>query len=187
MLKITGGKYKGFKILCPKGNEVRPTLAKTREALFNVICSRFDLSEYSAIDLFAGSGALGFEAISRGADNVTFIETNKLHCEYLKKNVKKLQVLDQCEVHCTDAIRWLGTLTSAEKPMLFLLDPPYDTPLLEKSLDIITEQIANLPGSLLMLELPKNKEIAYPDKFKVFQQKKFGKTKLDFIQIVEDD
>ena len=183
MIRISGGELKGVKIDTAKGMEVRPTLAKTREAIFNVLASRFDLEMFEAVDLFAGSRALGFEAVSHGAPKALFIENNKKHVSILKKMIHQLSLDDRCQVVYMDALLWMQKSIGLKGQKLFLVDPPYNANLYQKVVDIIDSQRENLDNSILVLEVPKQFDIVYPSNFSLIQKKTYGKTRIDFIEI----
>ena len=84
-MRITGGSFGGRNLLVPKSDEIRPTQDRVREALFNII--QFEVPGCDFLDLFAGSGAVGIEALSRGAASVTFVEQNRRHVAVLEKNL----------------------------------------------------------------------------------------------------
>ncbi len=183
MLRITGGNFKGRKLLSPKGKGTRPTLEKTREAIFNILNSRYELSNYSSYDLFAGSGALGFEAFSRGSNDVIFLDNNKQNCHFITQNIKQLALKKHCSVLFRDAVGWMKSYDWKKTPALFLLDPPYNTDLAQQIIDLLKLRRDILTGSLIVIETDKNHQLSYPPEFVIFQQKVYGKTRLDFIEI----
>ena len=169
--------------MTPESRNVRPTLEKTREALYNVLMSRFDITAYEGYDFFAGSGALGFEGISRGMPSVVFNESDSDICSFIKKNIENLEIERRCKVICRDAIQWAHKRQWSIAPKLFLLDPPYNTDLPQKMIDILASRKEFLAGSLIVVETEKKSVIIYPSEFVVFQQKNYGKTRMDFIEI----
>jgi len=183
LLRIISGKLKGRKLRTLKGQSTRPTLEKTRETIFNILQSRLDLTRYEAYDLFAGSGALGFEAFSRGADQVTFIENNRASYTLLKSNIDSLSLSNHCSTTFIDAIRWIKSANWTGKSKLFLLDPPYQSDLLQSVINELGRSPDIPENSAIVLETEKQKEISYPDHFQLFRQKMFGKTRIDFIEI----
>ncbi len=184
MLNITGGKFKGIRLSTPKGNDFRPTLGKTKEALFNVITSRYELTDYDCYDLFAGSGALGLEAISRGAKRTIFVENSKPHVEFIKQNIRKLSLEDRTIVYKDNAIHWLSRISWDYPLNLFLIDPPYQTDLAQEVLDELGKAAAFLQESLVVVESSKKKTLIAPECLALFQQKAYGSTKLEFFQIL---
>jgi len=130
-VRITGGAFKGRSLSCPKGRVVRPTTDKVRQALFNILASNYvsDWKEVTVLDLFAGTGALGLEAISRGARHCTFIEHNKRVLSHLKKNLQIVPVNSgSIRLLGLDVYSFLERPANPEEQMPFTLvlaDPPY--------------------------------------------------------------
>jgi 16S rRNA (guanine966-N2)-methyltransferase len=124
-MRIISGKFRGRKIIAPKGDTTRPTGDRTRETLFNMLASRLGSFEgLSVADLFAGSGALGIEALSRGAANCLFVEDNPEALVALRKNIDALDLRDLTKIEQRSVTR-LGSARAAFD--LLLLDPPYGT------------------------------------------------------------
>lgn len=122
-MQIMGGIYKGRVLISPKGKQTRPTSGKLREAFFN-ICQHF-IEDASFLDLFAGSGAIGLEALSRGAKNVTFIEQDREALRCIRTNITQLKLQDQTDVLAKDAVK---TLSKLKDPFdIVFADPPYET------------------------------------------------------------
>ncbi|MGK0289221.1 MAG: 16S rRNA (guanine966-N2)-methyltransferase [bacterium] len=183
MLKVLSGSLKGRTIQGGIGWTVRPTLGKSRSAMFNVIESRYDLKEFDVIDLFAGTGALGFEAISRGARRTTFIENEKIAIPFLLDNIGTFNIRNLCSVQKTDTLRWIDSQQWIEGELkLFLLDPPYDSDLAQQVISKL-EQVPELKGSIVVVEVPKRHSITYSDDVILFQQKVYGKTRIDFLEL----
>jgi 16S rRNA (guanine966-N2)-methyltransferase len=119
-VRIIAGVYRGTRIFAPAGNETRPTSDRAREAAFNLIGP---VDGASVLDLFAGSGALGLEALSRGAARATFVENDRDACRTIDRNVEKLRVTGATVLQ-RDVFRVLATGTATYD--LILADPPYD-------------------------------------------------------------
>lgn len=123
MIRLTGGLFRGRSIQTPTGSRTRPTQAKLRQALFNSL--QHSIPDARVLDLFAGSGALGFEALSRGASHVTFVEKAKSVVSLIEKNAALLEVKDQVRV-IGDSIEHGQKLFLEDAPFdLILADPPY--------------------------------------------------------------
>lgn len=170
-------------MLSPKGKETRPTLEKTRAAIFNILNSRYELKDYSTYDLFAGTGALGFEAFSHGSNEVIFLDNNKQSCQFILKNINQLGLDECCSILFRDTVGWVKNYDWKKTPALFLIDPPYNTDLAQKIIDTLALRRDMLTGSLMVIETDKNHQFSYPPEFIIFQQKVYGKTRLDFIEI----
>ncbi len=172
-LRIIAGKFKGRQLKIPKTNTTRPTSSILREALFN-IC-QFEIANAKVLDLYAGSGAIGFEALSRGAAHVTFVEKNKQASECIRENIALLQVASQITLLPLDAI---SSLKKMKQPFdLIYIDPPYDTPIFPIVKEIILQNLLK-PSSFLFIEErydPDRKEnpTEIPD-LKHISSRKFG-------------
>lgn len=123
-MRITGGEFCGRNLAVPKTGDIRPTQDRVREALFNILQCEIAGSEF--VDLFAGSGAVGIEAMSRGAARVQFVEANGRHIETLKRNLELLPKLRQraAEIACADVYRWIERYVGSGFSIAFA-DPPY--------------------------------------------------------------
>lgn len=132
-LRIIAGQWRGRKLTTPAGETTRPTADRTRETLFSMLNSRLgDFEGLSVADLFAGSGALGLEALSRGAASCVFVEQDPAAIRALRGNVAALQAQGQCDVRAGSVL----ALGPAKAPLdLVMLDPPYGTGAGEVALD----------------------------------------------------
>lgn len=124
-LRIIAGEFGGRRIEAPGGRGTRPTRAVVREAWFNVLGER--VAGARVLDLFAGSGALGFEALSRGASHVCFVESNRAVLSLLRRNIEVLGATSRCEVVNADALAVVSDLATGGGRAwdLVLADPPY--------------------------------------------------------------
>lgn len=124
-MRIISGQWRSRPLVAPKGDTTRPTADRTRETLFSMLASRIGSFEgLSVADLFAGSGALGLEALSRGAAKATFVEQDAAALRALRTNIANLRAQAQCDVRAGSVM----TLGPAREPVdLLLMDPPYGT------------------------------------------------------------
>lgn len=122
-LRIIAGEWRGRKLQAPAGDTTRPTADRTRETLFSMLVSRIgDFDGLAVADLFAGSGALGLEALSRGAASCIFVEQDAAALRALRANIAALRAAPQCDVRASSVL----ALGPAKAPLdLVLLDPPY--------------------------------------------------------------
>ncbi len=124
-MRIIGGRLKRATLHAPKGNDVRPTTDRVREALFNVLQARVPMKGAVVLDLFAGTGALGFEALSRGAARAVFVEVNADVLRVATSNAASLGLQEVSSFTRADAIAWLGQPALKSFDLIFA-DPPYD-------------------------------------------------------------
>jgi 16S rRNA (guanine(966)-N(2))-methyltransferase RsmD len=118
-MRIIAGTHRSRRLKAPKGMETRPTTDRVREALFSILGPLYDAR---VVDLYAGSGALGFEALSRGAEHVWLIESGKDACKVLKDNAEHLQLTERCTIVPREVQRATGLLSNID---LVLSDPPW--------------------------------------------------------------
>jgi 16S rRNA (guanine966-N2)-methyltransferase len=119
-VRIVAGSCKGAKIFAPKGLDTRPTSDRVREAAFNLIGP---VDGAAVLDLYAGSGAMGLEALSRGAESAVFVDSDRDACRTIGRNLEKLR-LTGAEVACRDVVRFLAS--DRRRFDLILVDPPYE-------------------------------------------------------------
>ncbi|MBK6877673.1 MAG: RsmD family RNA methyltransferase [Ignavibacteria bacterium] len=131
-MRIISGSLKGRKLIPPKSAEIRPTADRAKETLFNIVCNRYSLNGARVLELFCGSGAVGFECISRGAEEIVFVDLN---IELAKKNAEHLGVIDKCRFIKGDSMKFPGTLS--EKFDFIFADPPYDFGRYDELLDML--------------------------------------------------
>ena len=122
-MRIVAGSARGRRLTVPDGNTTRPTTDRVREATFNALFSLDAIEDATFCDLFAGSGALGLEALSRGAEHCTFVERDRAALRTLNANVESLDFVDESTVISTDSIRWVANAGHFD---VVLADPPYD-------------------------------------------------------------
>jgi len=173
-MRVIAGKYKGRKILCPKGREVRPTTDKVKEAMFGSI--QFDLPGARVLDAFAGSGALGLEALSRGAAHVDFVENDRDAVRFLKENLKIAEE-ESYSVIFGDAMELSG-----RRYDIAILDPPYDSGLYEAFLKHADSEGLLEPGARVIAECRNRFDFAVPVKYNLTKRKSYGDIALWFLE-----
>lgn len=155
-MQIIGGKYKNRKIQSPKGDQTRPTSARLREALFNICQSSIDGATF--LDLFAGSGAMGLEALSRGAIQATFIDNHKECLRAIQSSVDSFAKEEKVEILYGDVFQYLEKLAKRGKQYTIIYaDPPYesyhhDRSYSTKIVELIDQSTLLAPGGLLFVE-----------------------------------
>ena len=183
MIRIIAGEFRGRKLKVPTGNDVRPTSDKVREALFNLLTSMLNWDKMTVLDLYAGSGALGLEALSRGAKKVIFVESSKKHVSIILKNISMLS-LEQTKYELVRgrAESWIPNFADPERPCLIFLDPPFSS----DEYDLILEKLAILPailkGSLIVVESPVTREITFAENMELLKHRRYGSITLDILR-----
>ena len=173
-MNITGGIYKGQKVTAPDEKITRPTLSKTRESVFNVLFSMTDFEDKTFLDMFAGSGIMGLEALSRGFSEVYCIEKNIKTANILKSNYAKLKLEPQLTIG--DSIK---ILKESEKSFdVIYIDPPYESDLYESSLKVIKEKKLLNKDGIIILE--HDKEMTFGD-FQLIKQKVYSQKFISFL------
>lgn len=155
MLRITGGSMKGRKLAIPPGSSVRPTSERVREAVFSILEAKRGITEHRVLDLYAGTGALGIEALSRGARAAVFVEQDRTLAEALRRNLEILGIYAEISV-LEDSVervlaRGAASLCGQTFDLVFA-DPPYDRPFGEDVLSAMTASGFLAPGALILLE-----------------------------------
>jgi len=173
-LRIIAGQWRGRQISFPDVDGLRPTANRVRETLFNWL--QFEIMGKRCLDLFAGSGACGIEALSRGADSVVFVESNSSVAKAMEDNLYKLKAEDY-EIHIADALTWLrnSTLQDAAAFDLIFLDPPYSDNLENQCLEALLETKIVSPEALVYLETDKSpQDIQWPAQWQVSKRSRAG-------------
>ncbi|RJF93051.1 16S rRNA (guanine(966)-N(2))-methyltransferase RsmD [Sphingomonas cavernae] len=172
-MRIIAGEWRGRALKAPAGQATRPTSDRAREALFSMLTSRLGSFEGLRVaDLFAGTGALGLEALSRGAAHCTFFENDRAAIAALKANVDGLGVAARAEIRAQSA------LFAAGGPFdLILLDPPYGTGLGQQALASLSERKAFNPGCLVSIETARDEAVDVPGLIPE-TERTYGKAKL---------
>ena len=152
-MRVIAGTCRGMRLSAPRGMTTRPTSDRVKEALFSIISSRMSLGGVHVLDICAGTGSLGIEALSRGAAFATFIEQDQTVQPVLHKNLAAARCLDRSEVIGMDALSALKTLaTRGSSYGLVVLDPPYDSALYLAVSEMLTALGLLKPESLLVAE-----------------------------------
>ena len=178
-MRITGGSAKGKIIKTPKnGDIIRPALAQVREAVFS---SLGDVSEQRFMDVFAGTGSLGFEALSRGADFVYFVDDHPQAVALILENLKSLGFEKQAHLFKRRLPHGLSTIKISGRVDVVFCDPPYDKNLLNPTLARLAEQNYIDPKTLLIIEHTR-REVPENTAFDLIKQKKFGQTLISYLK-----
>jgi 16S rRNA (guanine(966)-N(2))-methyltransferase RsmD len=175
-MKVIAGEKKGRKLNAPKGDLIRPTPDKVKGAIFNILQGKVE--NKVVIDLFAGSGALGIEALSRGAEKVFFGDFDKASVNLVKKNLEHLGYTDEAEVIFGDFKDVLAEIKT--KVDIVLLDPPYYKGFYGELLEALSESDIVTQSTIIVVERDTWNEIPEKDgKLKKTDSRKYGKTSID--------
>lgn len=187
-MRIVGGRHRGRRLTAPEGQAVRPTADRTREALFNIL-EQGRLSQDQegggrlrggrVLDAFAGTGALGLEALSRGARQATFMESQAAALATIERNVLALEEEDQAEILRADVLRPPRAPAAAD---IVLMDAPYGQGLAEPALTALTAAGWIGPETLIVVELMAREPFDPPAGFGVLDERKYGKARLVFLR-----
>ncbi|MFN3076129.1 MAG: 16S rRNA (guanine(966)-N(2))-methyltransferase RsmD [Alphaproteobacteria bacterium] len=181
-MRIIGGAWRGRTLTAPAGTAVRPTSDRVREALFNVLLHRFDnppLAGARVLDAFAGSGAMGLEALSRGAVHATFLDQDQAALMALRNNLQTLKVREAASVLAHDVCR----PPPAAVPCTFaFLDPPYDRDVAGMALAKLAATGWLAMGALCSVELRAGTPLPPPDGFTCLDQRTWGPAAVVFLR-----
>lgn len=174
-IKIIGGNLKGSKLFFKSSSNLRPTANKLRETLFNWL--QFDIEGMNCLDSFAGTGALGIEAISRGARHVTFLEKIPQVVKDLKKNIDRLSLKKLSNVEMINAFQWIQNNSLLDFDLL-MFDPPFfDSPFYDQRIEKLMNNLVLKElkkGGLVYFEKSTFDKLYIPNEFKVLKSKKIG-------------
>ena len=155
-MRVISGKAKGVVLKTPEGLNTRPTTDRVKEALFSII--QFELPAARVLDLFAGSGQLGIESLSREAKSAVFVDERQDACKLVRENLRRTKLESEGEVIRSDYMAYLKRCN--EKFDIIFLDPPYAEVFLENSLKMITEIDILQTGGIIVTERPVGKDLS---------------------------
>lgn len=177
MIKVTGGYLKGRYITSIEGENTRPTSSKVREAIFNIIGNKIEDAVF--LDLFAGTGLVGIEALSRGASKSFFIEKDFNAYRVLKKNISSFELEKSSEVFKTNAVSFLNK--TEEIFDLIYIDPPYKSSVYQDVLKIISEKNIVKIDSIIIIEYSTKFPVDLT-RFELIKTYKYGDTSISLIK-----
>jgi 16S rRNA (guanine966-N2)-methyltransferase len=183
-MRVISGKARGTKLSSIESLSTRPTLDRVKESLFNIIQN--NLRDAVVLDLFAGSGQLGIEALSRGADKAYLCDINRDAVKMIKQNLEKTKLKDKAVVINEDYKKALRTLNTNEKFDIIFIDPPYKEDIaVDSIIDIIHESRLKENGIMIIEtdEIERDlREINKIENIKIIDQRKYGRASLIFIK-----
>jgi 16S rRNA (guanine966-N2)-methyltransferase len=182
-MRVVGGRLRGRNLAAPASQAIRPTADRLRESLFNTLVHAYGnpIEGARVLDLFAGTGALGIEAISRGAGFALFVDNGAEARALLRSNVEALGLGGVTKVFRRDATN-LGPAHPVEAFSLVFLDPPYGKGLAEKALASLRDGGWLAPGALLVVEEAKAAGFAAPKGFEELERRAYDDTELVFLK-----
>ena len=178
-MRVISGRVRGLKLNCPSGEDTRPTLDRVKEAIFSMLLPY--LSGASVLDLYAGSGALGIEALSRGADKSFFIDNSAKAIECIKDNISRSQFNDSACIIKSAAENFLKNCD--QKFDIIFLDPPYAKGLYDSSLSLIESHHLLSENGIIVAEW--DYEVGFAEKtgsFEIFKEKKYGRVGITLLK-----
>lgn len=174
-MRVITGTARGRRLNELKGYETRPTTDKVKEGIFSAI--QFDVEGSRVLDLFAGTGQLGIEALSRGAASAVFVDKRADAVKLVRDNLALCQLSDRAQVICADGMAHLAAVRS--KYDLIFLDPPYEADLLERAIAHIAKFDILAPHGIIVAESPEDKRLpALSAPYGVYREYRYGKIKV---------
>ena len=180
-MRIISGTARGTKLYTLDGIETRPTLDRVRESIFNILQGK--IKDAVFLDLFSGSGAVGIEAASRGAEKVILCDKSKRAIEIINKNIEKTHMQDKIKVYNMNFKECLDKITDIKFNLIYL-DPPYDTDYIEKSIEQILKLDILKQDATIIAETDNEKIISNlrNQNIKIIDERKYGRAKILFIK-----
>ena len=163
--------------------DIRPSSDQLREGLFNILSALVDYERMIFLDLYAGTGALGLEALSRGAKKVIFIEASRKNMSVLKQNIESISPEQNCiDLNQDSSLHWLSGFADPGYPCVVFLDPPFSG----NEYELILKKLTILPsiraGSLIVVESNLSREILFPDALLQLKHRRYGSVTLDILR-----
>ena len=185
-VRVISGSARGLKLNTPGDDRVRPTTDRVKESMFNIVQDWVYGSQ--VLDLFAGSGALGIEALSRGASQAVFCDNSLDSIKIIKSNIEKARVADRSQIVSGDFKRCLRDMEAKNKSFdMIFVDPPYYKGLFEEVLDTIRSCKILKKDGIVIVEHDAKRPIGQVEGLEVYKEKKYGITMLTFYCLEDDD
>lgn len=184
-MRVIAGKARRTLLKTPEGLETRPTTDRTKETLFNIL--QGDLADSNFLDLFSGSGAIGIEALSRGASFAVFSDTSKSAIDCIRANVKATHMEEQTQIYQKDAISTIKTLETAGKVFqVIFMDPPYNCDHEKVILQMLEHSNIIDEDTIIVVEASLATKFDYLEesRFRVYREKEYKTNKHVFIEVI---
>ena len=187
-MRIITGKAKGINLKTPNGDATRPTAERVKEAVFSML--QFDIEGRSVLDLFAGSGQMGLEALSRGALEATFVDKSKDAVKLIKENIEKTRLSENATVFQSDYLDFIRR-NNAKKFDIIIIDPPYALKMYNPALKALLNADMIKKTSMIVCESGTdeifNNDTELEQHFEVAKQSKYGNTFITILQLHSED
>lgn len=185
-MRVISGSARGLKLNTPGDDRVRPTTDRVKESMFNIVQDW--VYDSQVLDLFAGSGALGIEALSRGASQAVFCDNSLDSIKIIKSNIEKARVADRSQIVNGDFKRCLRDMEAKNQSFdMIFVDPPYYEGLFEEVLDTIRSCKILKKDGIVIVEHDAKRPIGQVEGLEVYKEKKYGITMLTFYCLEDDD
>ena len=188
MMRIITGKARGIKLNTLEGENTRPTSERAKEAVFSMI--QFDIEGREVLDLFAGSGQMGLEAVSRGAASATFIDKSKDAAKIINQNIEKTKLTPLCRLFSTDVNDFIRITRGKKKYDVVFIDPPYALHAVAPTLKALLEGEMIKPTSIIVCESEEadifENDTALGEKFVVIKNAKYGMAHITIVKPIFD-
>lgn len=180
-MRVIAGELKGKKLFSIKGKALRPTSDKVREAIFDILQDR--LKGKRVLDLFAGTGALGIEALSRGAEKGVFVENNRHSLSVLRRNIEECRLKAKAEILACEVSAGIKILKSrGEAFELVFMDPPYSRGLVKETLQALGPSTLISSEALIIVEHSRREDLLPFPPFQIIDSRRYGSTCVSFLQ-----
>ena len=180
-MRVIAGSARGRSLVAPRGTVTRPIADRVKETLFAILGDR--VPDAVALDLYAGSGAIGIEALSRGASHCDFVEQDRRALAALRENLERAGVGDRASVHPFDVGRYLE-LRAPDRCDLAVLDPPYETRAILAPLEQVAARLA--PGGVVVVKHHWRTNVPAVSGLTLWRQRRFGETALSFLRTSDE-
>jgi len=180
-MRIIAGQHRGRTLSTVRDLSVRPTTDRAKQTIFDILSNRLDFDSISVLDLFAGSGSLGLEAISRGAATATFVDKASQSLNVLEANIEMLGCTEQCTAYSADVFWFLKNTRKAFD--LVFVDPPYRLERIEELPNAIYESGVVREGTFVVMEYSKASQVVVSDTMYDVTRKPFGQTTVLIMQV----